>query len=171
MCGTKRKRARARVGVSDKGLIILVALLRQANYRTRNDTWRHVTLICRIQSWVVSRENRRYVYPLGCLICGTIQSTRTAPVRIIRVLRRETYLFASCSSSRCLAPPLRFSPTLAFGPITGVGLDGRCLGSLARLAPSGGGAPLGGGTRPLRLIYRGGGSEGGGGPRLGGLSM
>ena len=63
MCGTKRKRARARVGVSDKGLIILVALLRQANYRTRNDTWRHVTLICRIQSWVVSRENRRYVIP------------------------------------------------------------------------------------------------------------
>lgn len=100
------------------------------------------------------------------------QVSCTCKIRIVRVLRRGTYLFAPRPSSRCPAPPLCCPPTPAFGPIAGGGLDGRCLGSLARLAPPGGGAPLGGGTRPLRAICGGGGPEGGGGgPRLGGLSM
>lgn len=41
---------------------------------------------------------------------------------------------------------------------------------LARLADPGG-APFGGGTLPLRLIFLGGGLDGGGGPRLEGLSI
>ena len=106
------------------------------------------------------RSIRTYQYQVVPVVYSSIRA----------VVSRETHLFVACSSSCCPVTPFRFPPPLAFDPTAG-GFDGRCLGSLARLAPPGG-APLGGGgTRPLRLMFGGGGSEGGGGPRLGRLSM
>lgn len=40
------------------------------------------------------------------------------------------------------------------------------MAGFARRMPSSGGAPLGGGTLPLRLMLAGGGADGGGGARL-----
>lgn len=82
---------------------------------------------------------------------------------------RSTYLLKSWPLFRCAASTLLVLSVLSLDS-TACGVNEFRPTCLARLADPGG-APFGGGTLPLRLIFRGGGLDGGGGPRLDGLSI
>lgn len=86
----------------------------------------------------------------------------------VDVACKTSYRLESSTSSRCSSTLLVLS-VLALDS-TACGDVWRRPPCLARRAHPGG-APFGGGTLPLRLIFRGGGFDGGGGPRLEGLSM